>query len=569
MADAAAEPCCSWRAWRAGRGWGLVLPVVVAVPAIRAVARAVRVGWVPIADEGVIALRAHDVLTTRTPALGQMSLASGTSGAPTRSPGPMGYWVLAPAAQVGPLWMVAAAAGVLAVVALVATVHLAGRRGGLPLALAATAGLVLSARAVDPTNLAVGWNPSIGLAPMALLVLLAWSVGVGERRWFPLVVLVASFLAQVHVAYLLPAVAAVLVAFVAGWGPSLLARWRARRTPDPAAVPSLGALAAAVGVGLVVWALPLLQQLLRRPGNLTLVGRSAGGETHGLGFAGGVVAWGVGAPPAWARSKAGGLEALARLEPSWSSPQAVTAVLVAVGLAALAGLGLRRRDAELAVPPLLVLALLTTALVVFRATPSDSRGVSVVYTSWWLVPVGMLAWVVLAVGTARAVPAPAAAVRARLAERPVVVPAVAGVVAVFTAAVALGTPIRDPEDHMYGVARELGDTVVGRVEAGERYEVVALGSLGFQLASGLAYRIRRAGGHPVIRGGDGLSAGWEYVPHGRRCAAVIDIVPLGPGRTPPRAEAEVLREVDVPAGPAVRDRRAALTWAPDHGPPSC
>jgi hypothetical protein len=546
-----------------------VLPVVAALPALRAVARAVRVGWVPIADEGIIALRAHDVLTARTPALGQMSLASGTSGAPTRSPGPLGYWVLAPAAQVGPPWLVSAAAGLVAIVAVVLAVHLAGRRGGLPLAVVVTTGLVLSARAFDPVNLAVGWNPSIGLVPMALLVLLAWSVGVGDRGWFPATVAVASFLGQIHVAYLLPALVAVAVAAVGGWGADVAGWWRARRAGEVPVRPDLRPVAIGVAVGLVLWALPLLQQALRRPGNLTLVSRSAGGDTQGLGFAAKVVAWGIGLPPAAVRGAAGGWEAAARLEPGRITRLGAVAVVMA--LVGLAILGLRRRDREVAVPPLLVLGLLASALVVFRATPTDGRGVSALYTSWWLIPTGMLAWVVLGATTLRVAPGLTSAVRRRAGARPALAPVAAAVVVALTAAVALGTPMNDPEDHLYGVARRAGDAVVAEVRPGDRYEVQALGMVGFQLASGLAYRIRRAGGHPVIRGGDGVSAGPEYVPRGERCDAVVGLVNLEPGAASPEPAdgGEVLLVVDVPPGPAVDVRRLAVTWTPDAGPPSC
>lgn len=569
MAETAIGP---WRAWRVGRGWGLVLPVVACLPVARAVVRVVRAGWVPMADEGIIALRAHDVLTMRTPALGQMSLASGSAGAPTRSPGPLGYWVLAPAAQVGPLWLVAAAAGVVAVVAVVATVHLAGRRGGLALAVGVTAGLVLSARAVDPDNHAMGWNPSIALAPMALLVLLAWSVGIGERRKLPATVLVASFVAQAHVAYLLPAVAAVAVAVAGGWGPDLVRWWRTRRRRDPdrePVDPGWRPLVAAGVVAAVVWAAPLLQQAVRRPGNLVLLARSTSGETQGWAYAGRVLAGRIGAPPAFARPKASGFAVLAQIDPRGLSLPTLSAVALVIGLVALVVHGVRHGRRDVAVPPLLVLALLAAAAATLRATPTDARGISVVYTSWWLIPVGMLTWAILVATALRASPRLAAAAARVATARPGVVPVLVGVVVVATAATALGTPIRDPEAHLYPVARAVGDAVVAEVRVGRRYEVAAVGTLGFQLASGIAYRVRRAGGHPVMRGSDGLSAGREYVPTGVRCEAVVSLVTPDRGRLEPPPGARVLLEVAIPPGPAVDDDRALVAIGPDTGPPSC
>jgi hypothetical protein len=537
----------------------VVAPLVVTVPVVRAVARSIRDGWVPMADEGIIALRAHDVWTTRTPALGQMSLASASAGAPTRSPGPLGYWVLSPAVQAGPLWLVPVVAGLVAGATLVGTVVLARRRGGTGLALAVAAALVLSSRAVDPINHAVGWNPSIGLAPIALLVLLAWTVGVGERHRLPATVAVASFVAQLHVAYLLPAAAAVVVAVGCGWGPGALARLRGRGATLPVRPLVLGA-----GTGLVLWSAPLLQQLLRRPGNLTLVARSAGGETQGWGFAGKVVAAHTGVPPRGVGGEVGGLALLARLLPPWPSGPTVSTVVVVAGLAGLALVGVRRRSREVAVPPLLVLALLAAAAATLQATPTDARGVSVAYTSWWLLPVGLLAWVVLGATALRVVAVP---VRLAPAVRTGVAVAVLGV----TAAVAVGTPIRDREAHLYPVAHEVGDVVTAAVRPGGRYRVDALGALGLQLTPALAYRIRRAGADPVIPGADGVSAGADYVPRGRPCDAVVAVRTLVPGARPPasRPGAEVLAVVDVPAGPAVEGGRAVVTWAADEGEPSC
>ena len=577
MEEGAAEPCAAWRRWDAGRVWGVVLPALATLPAIRATIRVAQVGWAPLADEGIIALRAHDVLSARTPVLGQLSLASTSAGAPTRSPGPLGYWVLSPAARIGPLWLIAALAGVLAAVALAAVVHEAGRRGGVALMLPVAVGVVLSARGFDPVNLATGWNPSIGLAPMALLVLLAWSVGVGDRGRFPALVVAAAFVTQVHAAHLLPALGAVAVALVGGWGPDAARWWRARRHRDPDPDPGTGVgpplrpLAVGAVVGLVLWAPPLAQQLFGDRGNLTLLIRSAGGETQGIGFAGKALAAMVGVPPAFTRGPTGGLPLLARLDPAWWSATVLSTVALVVALAVLVAVGVRRRSRDIAVPPLLVLAVLAGAVWTLRATPTDVRAFSVAYTTWWLIPVGMLAWVVLVATAVRSVPRVGASARRLTTARPGLAVLVPAVVAAGTVAVALGTPIHDPEAHLYPVVEEIGDAVVAEVRPGQRYHVLEHGPLGLQLAPGLAYRIRRAGADPVIVGFDGTSAGPAYVQDGRRCAAVIGFEPVEPGRPVPAPApgAEVLRVVPVPPGPVLTADRIAVTWAPDDGEPSC
>lgn len=111
---------------------------------------------------------------------------------------------------------------------------------------------------------------------------------------------------------------------------------------------------------------------------------------------------------------------------------------------------------------------------------------------------------------------------------------------------------------------------MAEVRPGGLYQVAALGRLGLQLAPGLAYRIRRAGGDPVIHGGDGVSAGPEYVPSGVRCTAVVAVVGLRAGEPLTVGEGmEVLLVVDIPPGPAIDAARAAVTWSVDADAPSC
>lgn len=539
------------------RWWDAVLPGVAVLPAVMALVRVLRTGWVPLADEGVIAIRAYDVFTPRSPVLGQMSLASGSAGAPTRSPGPMGYWVLAPATRVDPPAMVAVAAVLFAAVVIVAALALARRRGGVGLMVALAAGLVMSFRGLDPIVLAEGWNPSIGLAPVVLLVLLAWSVGVGDRPLFPVVVGVASFLAQVHLTYVLAAVVAVVVALVGGW---------VTVRPRPSTKPVLVGLA----VGLVAWAPPIAQQLLRSPGNLSLLVRANGGEAQGWSTGAGVLAWSIGTPPAFLRGRAGGIELLARLDPSFPSFAVLGALAVVVGLLAVAAVGAVRRDREIVVPSVLVLAVLAAGVVTFSATPQGARGLSIVYVTWWFVPLGMLAWVVLGWTALRVRPKGAWAPARPLAARPRLLGSTIGACAVVIAALALTTPMEGPDDPLYPVATAAAEAVLAEVRPGQRYLIEESGMLGFQLAPYLAYEMRRAGAHPVIGGPDGLNAGDEYRPRGEACAAVVGIRGARPGADPVvPTRARTLLVLGIEPTPTVHERKVAITWAAPGPSASC
>src|SRR5438874_711064 len=83
------------RAFVAGVGAAASLPVIVAT------VRALRAQWMPLGDQGIIATRAYDVLSTHAPLLGQYSEASTVTGQPTYSPGPLLYWLLALPARIG------------------------------------------------------------------------------------------------------------------------------------------------------------------------------------------------------------------------------------------------------------------------------------------------------------------------------------------------------------------------------------------------------------------------------------------------------------------------------------
>jgi hypothetical protein len=511
-----------------------------------AAVQAIRWGWVPVSDQATIATRSSDVLTGRTPRLGQLSGASAEVGLVTRSPGPMGYWPFAVTSRWGPLWGSAVVAAAVSGTAMVASVRLAARRGGPALALAVGLGLVLSARAINPANLASTWNPAVGVMPLVLLVLLAWSVAVGEVRLLPVAVLVASFCAQAHTALAVAVLPLLVVAVVAGLLP-----------PTHRAV---RAVALAAGVGAVCWALPLLDQATGDPGNLTRLGRASPAEPFPWDGAGRAVVDVVGVVPAFlggdAAPPAYAEEVL--LRPA-SVPAVVTTVLVVATLVGLAARGVRRRRRDLAVPPLLVLSLLAATVLVARGTPGRSFLV-LTYALWWTVPVGMLAWVVAGWGVAVETGWGAAVAR-RLEGRAGAL-AVAGVAAVTLAVGVLAPAQPEPEEPIHAEADRVGDAVVAVVEPGRRYLVAGHGPVGEQLVASTAYRIRRAGGRPVVPGNDGVAAGPRYTPKGRRCAVVVTIAPR-----PPEGAA-VRLEVDVPArhGPATG---VVVATGPDRGAPSC
>ena len=544
----------------AGRRIVAAASVCVAVPSLVAAVHAIRWGWVPVSDQATIATRAADVLSTRSPRLGQLSGASAVVGLETRSPGPMGYWPFALTARWGPLWGSAVVAAALSGTAMVASVRLAARRGGPALALGLAAGLVLTARAVNPANLASTWNPAIGVMPLVLLVLLSWSLAVGEVQLLPAAVLVASFCAQVHAALAVAALPVLAIGAVAGLAPRVAAILRAGRRWRPGRVAAT--VLAAVGVAAGCWALPVIDQVTGDPGNLTRLSRVDPSHPFAWEGVGRTVVHAVGTVPAFLGGDiAPRAYAHEVLLGSASALEVVGAVLVGVGLVGLLARGVARRRRDLAVPPLLALVLLLAGTTVARGTAA-TQFLALTYALWWLVPAGMVGWVVLGWGVGEATGADRAVARHLEGRRG---PLVAGVVCAALLAVAVLSPVQaEPEEPIHAEARTVGDAVARHVRPGEALLVTGEGVAGSQLVASTAYRIRRAGGRPVVAGVDGTAAGPRYVPRGQRCAAVVTVTAAG--RLPVGASA--VARVRLPQ----RHRPPAdvvVAISPDDGPPSC
>ncbi|MFI5180599.1 MAG: hypothetical protein ACHQPI_04345 [Thermoanaerobaculia bacterium] len=118
---------------------------------------------------------------------------------------------------------------------------------------------------LDSVGLAGIWNPTITVVPFALFVFLAVAFSVGGFGYLPAAAVVASFIVQTHIGYL-PAVAACSAAAV--WE-------RARETSLGSDARRSGrALALTLGMLVLIWLLPVIEQIRESPGNMTLILRT-------------------------------------------------------------------------------------------------------------------------------------------------------------------------------------------------------------------------------------------------------------------------------------------------------
>jgi hypothetical protein len=355
--------------------------LIVAVPVAVATARAIGWGWSPGGDEGVIAARSFDVLTTHPPLLGQYSQVSDLVGHPTYALGPLLYWVLALPAHLGSAALVLAM-GALNAAAVVATVLLAGRRGGFVLAVATALGLVAAMHSLPLEAAYAIWNPYAAVFPLTLLLFVAWSVACGEHRLVPVLVVLASFVAQAHLTYVIPAAGCVVVA-VGG----LATRW----SPDVRRWLMIAAVA-----GAVCWSAPIVEQVLHRPGNLVLVGRSVVADRETLGPRAGwhAVVRTIGVPPWWLRGPQDRPRVIDDVRGSPGALATGSALLVLAAVLAVLAVALARRRYDLAAPA--ALSLVVCASVAASMGVPTGQLPALVYSLRWASLGGMWVWLTTA-----------------------------------------------------------------------------------------------------------------------------------------------------------------------------
>jgi hypothetical protein len=511
----------------------LAMCVVASLPVIVATVHEVAAGWAPAGDPAVIATRSYDVLSGRSPLVGQYSAASGALGHATYSPGPLLYWVLAIPARLSPILMLLTIS-VLNIACAVGIVVFARRHGGQLLMLGAATGVAVMARSLDQHVWASIWNPAAALLPFTLLIFMTLSLACGELPMLAPVVVVASFVLQCHLGYAIP-VAALLLVGLAGLA---LARKQGRLTGGRRS------LLVAAALALLCWIAPLADQLRHWPGNLSAIAHAVTGRGQTLGLARGLheLVGAVGVPPYWARGSRTGNERLFDIAFDHGLARDASAVLVIVLLAAFAVLAVRRRDRLVALACAQALVL-CAAIVAVTASVPTAKGVAftVAYTVWWSAPAGMYAWLVAGFAFARTLMPLGRLLEGAPAVR--VVAALGAVLAILATVDA--TPGPDELEPRYEPVRELRAPLATALSGAHTVRVDIAGRWTFpkfDFQTAVVYELRRNG---VDVRAPGLidNLGSRYG-GGETADAVVTVG--DPSRTPAPGERTVARQQIAP-----------------------
>jgi len=347
-------------------------------------------GWRPTLDDAAIAIRSWAVFTSRSPLLGEYTQATRCARHVVWNPGPLLYWMLAIPVRVdaghGVLWGAAlcAAAGM----AVCVEAAWAVRRAAGALAVGAFA-VVLLATQPDVVLNPV-WDPHFGLVWFAATCTVAWAVGTGHLRWWPVLVLTASIAAQSHLSFALPAALLAILAPLPH-----VRRWLGGA--DGRAWLPVG-----LATGAACWVAPIVQQLTGHPGNVSLLLRCVGGQrTMGGRFGLATLASAVIPPPLWFHHAS--VSAPALLHGVAGQPAgAGIAILAALACVVVVAWTAQRRELAVLAAVALVAAGSAAWEIAGQPTSTVVSLVEVVDVVLW--PVGMLVWGVAALLVVELVP---------------------------------------------------------------------------------------------------------------------------------------------------------------------
>ncbi len=253
--------------WLTERPWRMIVlaAVVAIIPAIVTLVRLAGRHWYPTGDMAQAELHVRGFWHS-PPLVGAAGRIESDAGVQGSHPGPSLWFLLYPVYALFGRTSFGLMVSVTAVdlVSFLVALWLAFRRGGVALLLLVAALLPILVRASGPAFFIEPWNPWIAVFPFLVFLLSMWAVVDGEVAFLPLAVLAGSHCIQCHTGYIL-LVAAILAAGTL-W--TVVEEWRAGHDRRNRMLRWLGFAAVA---GVAIWIPPIIDQLTRTPGNMSIL----------------------------------------------------------------------------------------------------------------------------------------------------------------------------------------------------------------------------------------------------------------------------------------------------------
>lgn len=231
--------------------------------------------WSPIADLAMTELRVRDVGGRHSPLIGLQ----GRIGETGSHPGPLSFYLLAPVYRLlgSSAFALQVATGVFHAAAAATTLWIVHRRKQPLLVIGVGVVLLLLIQGYGLGTLTEPWNPYLPVLWFVAFLAAAWAVVDGDLPMILPCVVAASICAQTHVPYVgvTGGIGAVTVAFAVG----RLALQRRRRLSAAAPEPDVAVgtirparwFAAAAVIGLLLWTPPVVDEIVREPGNFSVI----------------------------------------------------------------------------------------------------------------------------------------------------------------------------------------------------------------------------------------------------------------------------------------------------------
>jgi hypothetical protein len=220
--------------------------------------------WYPTGDMAQAELHVRGIWS-HLPLVGAAGRIESDLGVQGSHPGPSLWFAMYPVYALfgrSSIGLMAGAASV-SIAAVAVSLWLAARRGGTILMVAVALVLAVLIRSSGPAVFTEPWNPWLAFIPFLAFVLAVWSAVAGDNRMWALAVVLGSHCIQCHTGYI------VVVLGMLGVG-VLWVAVRAFRHRDLMA-PTVRGLAGGVVAGVLMWLLPLIDQLTRSPGNAAIL----------------------------------------------------------------------------------------------------------------------------------------------------------------------------------------------------------------------------------------------------------------------------------------------------------